>query len=304
MVNSAYIEKYCEYLEFEKRSSLRTLAAYRRDIEAFFDYTTDNGAQEAIEPQDIKVNDVRSYVMFLSESGMNPNSINRHITALRVFFKYLLKMEVVKNNPVDLIKSLKTKTQIPHFLSESAMPAILQKPQGELSYREVLDSTLLLALYHTGFRRSELAALRLDNIDAGAAVIRIKGKGGKERIVPMTDELQEVLNIYADAKNKHEICCVSHKELLFLTKQSKPVNDQYIYNLVRTTLKALGINGKCTPHVFRHTFATHLLAHDASIRNIQQLLGHSSLSTTQKYTHTSIEQLKIQHAAAHPRAKK
>lgn len=299
------INKYCEYLEFEKRSSPKTVKAYRADLEALFEYTTDGGQNSQIEPKDITVADIRSYIMFLCESGMNPNSVNRHITALRVFFKYLLKMGEVKNNPAELIKSLKTKKQIPHFISESAIHTIIPPTADQpISYAEVLDSTLLLALYHTGFRRSELASLGTDNIDMAANVIKIKGKGGKERIVPMTAQLREAIITLEDEKKKHNIFCTSPKNLLFLTKQSKPVNDQYIYRIVHRMLKIAGVSGKCSPHIFRHTFATHLLSKGASIRHIQQLLGHSSLSTTQKYTHTSIEQLKAQHAAAHPRAKK
>lgn len=304
------IEEFRTFLQTEKRCSSNTVTAYIRDVQAFDRYlhSTPTDTQDS-DLVTASSSDLRSYVMQLSEQEMEPSSINRHISSIKVFYKFLLRQSIISSDPTAKLSSLKQKKSLPHFLTTRQIAPVLtsvcvHNAITEENYHDLLHFAVILTLYSTGLRRSELTSIQLQDLDLLAQTLRITGKGNKQRIIPLTDQLTETIEILLRSQKKLLNICEAPQNFLFLTKNSTPLTPYQIYTIVKSALKRQGINGKCSPHILRHTFATHLLSQDTSIRSIQQLLGHSTLSTTQIYTHTSIEELKKNYTSAHPRAKK
>lgn len=299
---SNLIESYLTYIETGRRYSPNTVKSYRRDIENLTGFLGTDA--EEFDPSRLTADNIREWIMSLSENGLKPSSINRMISACSSLFKYLEKEGIVATNPFRKITMLKTPTALPSFIPESKMAKVV----GELSaamdegsgFRSERDALMVLFLYSTGLRLAELIGIDRTDFDRGFRELHVCGKGDRERIVPIVPELSQRVKEYIALMKRENICKYGEKAL-FLTEKGERISRTEVYRAVRGQLSAMGIQGKRSPHVLRHTFATHLMDGGADLREIQELLGHSSLSTTQVYTHNSINALKEIYQTAHPR---
>lgn len=292
-------------MEAERRCSASTVDIYTRDLRQFEAYLFDGSSAERVElldPREVKLEDVRGWVMREVEAKTAVGSVNRKISTLRSFFRYLMRSGIVIQNPVREIKALRGGRQLPHFVEQSRMDqlvSVLEEPSEEFPIER--DAMVVLLLYACGLRRSELAGLGLERIDLPGATIRVTGKGAKERMIPLLPEIVKRLEHYLRIRESEKIC-EDDKNCLFLSNKGKGLTPAGVYGIVRSYLSMAGVQGKRSPHVLRHTFATHLMQHGASVRTVQQLLGHASLAATQIYTHNTIESLKDTYNKAHPMA--
>lgn len=265
------------------------------DLENFRTYLDEVSLEVAV------LNDCRSYVMMMIERGDNPRSINRRISSIRKFYDYLILSKVIDKNPTSRLKSLKTAQALPKFIGKDQMSALVNRLlEPSADFREERDSIVVLLLYFCGLRRAELADLRLDMVDQSQSLLRVMGKGRKERIVPMAKPMTLRLEHYLQCYG--EKICLTEKKSLILGNDFKQITHSKIYEIVHRTLTIAGLQGIRSPHILRHTFATHLLERGAPIKTIQELLGHASIATTQIYSHTTIETLKKSYRNAHPRS--
>lgn len=299
-----YIDKFGRYMEAERRCSASTVDIYTRDLRGFEAYMLGNGPDTPgpFDPVGVTLTDVRGWVMREVEAGIATGSVNRKISTLRSFFRYLMREGVVTKNPVHDIKALRSGRRLPTFVEQNRMARlveVLEEPSEEYAIER--DAMVVLMLYACGLRRSELAGLTLGTIDLPGRTVRVMGKGAKERLVPLLPEVAVRLEHYLRVRDGEKIC-ENDKDCLFLTNKGKRLSPQGVYGIVREYLSLAGVQGKRSPHVLRHTFATHLMQHGASVRVVQQLLGHASLAATQIYTHNTIESLKETYNNAHPRA--
>lgn len=292
------LTKFRDFLQNELMSSPLTIRAYLDDVAAFALFVGDG-----VEIEHCTAADARAFVMMMIERGDSPRSVNRRISSLRRFYNYLIRSGVIEVNPIASIRSLKQPQRLPHFVGEEQMGVIIGELVEQLSsddYCEVRDAALVLTLYYTGMRRAEVASTEVAGIDFARCCIMVKGKGGKERLVPFGEELKKIFEIYLT--KRAEISWQSEQNSLFLKDEKRGLTGNDIYRIINKTLKASGVEARQSPHTLRHTFATHLLAREAPIRSIQELLGHSSISSTQIYTHNTIESLKDSFTKNHPRA--
>lgn len=288
-------EQYMNYLERELTLSPLTVSAYMEDLKNFKVYLDEVSLEVA------SLNDCRSYIMMMIERGDNPRSINRRISSLRKFYNYLILRQVIEKNPTAKLKSLKTAQVLPKFIGKDQMSSLVNRllePSDD--FVEERDSIVVLLLYFCGLRRAELADLTLDMLDKPQRLLRVMGKGRKERIVPLTRPMALRLEHYLQCYE--EKICLTEKKSLILGNDFRQITHSKIYEIVHHTLTIAGLQGIRSPHVLRHTFATHLLERGAPIKTIQELLGHASIATTQIYSHTTIETLKKSYRNAHPRS--
>lgn len=295
----AEIDRFLSYLERERDRSPLTVRAYGDDLRAFAQYLAQSGGG-AIEEASLA--DCRSYTMVMIERGDNPRSVNRRISALRTFYDFLIRCDLRTENPTSGLKSLRTAKNLPKYVSESAterlVEGLLDPDQDSFAARR--DALVMLLLYFCGLRRSEVATLTWDRVDLPGRTIRVMGKGQKERIVPLVEPLADRLEQYL--REYRETICSNDQNVVLLDNQYRPLGAGRIYTLVRRVLGQAGVEGQRSPHVLRHTFATHLLSRGASIKTIADLLGHASIATTQIYSHVSVDLLKESYRQAHPRA--
>lgn len=300
-----YIERFGRYMETERRNSTSTIDIYTRDLRRFEAYMEESREAEEggwLDPRGVRLEDIRGWVMRDVESGIAVGSVNRRISTLRSFFRYLMREGVVEQNPVRDIKALRAGRHLPAFVEQNRMAQlvrILEEPSEEFAVER--DAIVVLLLYACGLRRSELASLTLQSIDLAGRTVRVMGKGAKERVVPLLPAVATRLEHYLHVRENEKICSGAEKCLL-LSNKGKGLTAMGVYGIVRAYLALAGVQGKRSPHVLRHTFATHLMQHGASVRVVQQLLGHASLAATQIYTHNTIESLKETYNNAHPRA--
>ena len=288
---SKYITLWQSHLKAECRFSPLTVRAYTDDVTFFALYLGHHNC-----PREVTYNDVRSYVMAMVERGDSPRSINRHISAIKSFFNFLIRLGEVEKNPATKLKSLKSPKGLPQYIQPSKMGEIINWAlESKDDFEQERDSLIILLFYSTGIRRAELAAIKIGDIDIEQRKIRIRGKGDKEREIPLVDFLAEKLERFLQ---RH---CQKENNFLFLMKENRPISHNELYNTVKRILTAAGVQGKRSPHILRHTFATELLNREAGIRSVQELLGHSSISSTEIYTHNTIERLKESYKNAHPR---
>ena len=289
------LDKFLEYLLLEKRYSPHTIINYRKDLEDFSHFHLETEAQNNIVAAD-KIH-IRNFISNCSEKNLSKRTINRKLSSLRGFYLFLLKINEIEQSPVESIKSLKmfAEKQIPY--SEDEMQQ-LQNLYKSLDI-SLLDKLILEILYQTGMRKAELANLLLNNVVADTYHIKIVGKGNKERVVPISSELNFLIKNYVKERN----LLVENKTYLFINKKGKKVNEKYIYRVVNKYLKLVTSKKKKNPHSLRHSFATHLIENGAEIIQVKKLLGHQSLASTQVYVDANIEQLKKVFNKTHPRAK-
>ena len=295
------IDRFIAHIKSERRYSELTVRNYSRDITAFVEWFNSRIAVDSFDATKVSSEDIRDWIIYrLDTAKLKPASMNREVSSLKSFFRYLRKIKVIDEEPFKQIGSLKTQKTLPQFVPESRMtPLLLELKEQSRSteFREQRNGVILSLLYGCGIRLAELLSIRLCDIDNGS--VKIYGKGDKERIVPLIDELAERIEVYIGTCRECGIDLQPTDKLIVGTT-SKPLSRTSVQRIVREQMEQANIQGRKSPHVLRHTFATHLLGRGADMREIQELMGHSSLSTTQHYTHNSIGQLLDIYDKAHP----
>lgn len=296
------LAEFLTYIEAERRYSPLTVRNYRRDIERFLEWL---GVDEAaFDPAALRPEDIRDWILHRTETAhLAPASINREVSSLRALWHYLRRQGVVAHDVFRGIRALRTPHRLPAFVPESRMVNVLATIGGHAAsddFITVRDDLIIVLFYGCGIRLAELIGLNRNDFSSDYRQARIRGKGGKERLVPLVDTLRRMLIRYLELIERQNICN-SREKALILTQRGTRISRSVVGRIVERALGAEGVQGKKSPHVLRHTFATHLLDHGADMREIQELLGHTSLHTTQVYTHNSIGRLQEVYAKAHPR---
>ncbi len=290
------ITDYLHYLKFEKRYSQNTILAYRQDLEQFHNYIT---AQFSIDDPGLLTHfHIRSWLASLKDDANQARTINRKISSLNTFYKYMLRLQQVSKNPASQLHALRTAERLPTYIKENEAQYLLEEVAFDEGFKGATDRLICELLYQTGMRRAELLNLKEQNIEWSLGQLRILGKGNKERLVPIGPALRELLANYIEDKKKEGLGTGNH---LLVLETGLPLYEGYIYRTVKKYLNISTTLTKKSPHVLRHSFATHLLSNGANIQAIKDLLGHSSLAATQVYTHNNIEKLKEIHKTNHPR---
>jgi len=290
-----HVEEFIRYLKFEKRYSVHTQKAYEADIIQFKDYIATEYEASVDQASDVVI---RSWVISRIENSSSKRSLNRKLSSLRQFYKYLLREGVVDQNPMLRILSMKIDKTVPSFISETEMRFLLEKLEYSKDYEGVRDKAVLQMFYHTGIRLSELIDLKVEDVDFSQKQVKVFGKRSKERIIPLLNEHVADLNNYL---KERQALFGSSKGYLFLTISGNVLYPKLVYRFVNSYLSRVTSVNQKSPHVLRHAFATHMLNDGADLNAVKEILGHVSLSSTQIYTHSSVEQLKKVYKQAHPR---
>ena len=291
-----YKDRFIEYLRFEKRYSQHTILSYENDLRQYNDYAVITGREHELPDS----RTIRMWIVSQMEEGITARTIHRRMSSLRSYCKYLMQQGHLKSNPVDRVIKPKLSKRLPVFIEEEKINAFLDSYEFGEDFAGLRDRLILELLYQTGMRRAELIGLTIDSWQHYKQQILVHGKRDKERLIPVSERLGELLERYLFARNL-EFPDVANT-FLFLTERGEPVYEQLIYRIVKNFLGHLTTREKKSPHVLRHTFATHLLNKGADLNAIKELLGHANLSATQVYTHNSFENLKNIYKKAHPRA--
>ena len=288
------IDKFLEYIQQEKRYSPNTITSYRKDLEDFLFFLMDREGMEDLQKAEKKM--VRNFIVFLSEKGLTKRSINRKISTLKSFYAFLQRISLISVSPVEGLSTLKfyPEKQIP-FSKEEMQDLSAVLDSGEV---ELLDRLIIEVLYQTGMRRAELCNLLLENVHFYRNEITVIGKGNKQRIVPVSPILMKELKVYND---EHRRPNPDAELYFFVTSKGKKITEKFVYLLVTRYLSAVSSKKKRSPHILRHSFATHILNNGAEISKVKKMMGHASLSSTQVYTNADIEQLKNIFNKTHPR---
>ena len=292
------VQEFLDYLTFQKRYSKNTIISYENDLRSFFQFILVEYKITAV--NEVNPSIVRTWLASLKENKVASKSVNRKISSLKSFFKYQLRLKKITVNPVATVSSLKVSKRLPSFVDEKSIHNLLNHDFFPASFEGKTDYLIFEILYQTGIRRSELINLKESDINKNSGTIKVLGKGNKERIIPVNNQLVRIVNEYILEK-RNEFPELISRELL-LSKKGKPLNPKYVYNIVKKYLGEVSTNQRKSPHVLRHSFATHLTNNGAEINAIKELLGHSSLAATQIYTHNTIEKLKQFHKQAHPKS--
>jgi integrase/recombinase XerC len=293
------LQSFLEYLQFQKRYSQHTVLSYKTDLYQFVDYL--QAEYDGIELKKVTSGFVRSWLASLKNDENNSaKTINRKISTLKSFYKFLLKIGEVAQSPMGTIVSPKVQKRLPTFVAEKDIATLQQHVEFADTWKGQTDKLIIGLFYATGMRLSELISLKQGNIDVYNSQVKVLGKGNKERIIPIPSELVKALADYIRLKKENELA--DHQDVLFVNEKGKPLYPKYVYNVVKQNLGLVTTLNKKSPHVLRHTFATHLTNNGADLNAVKELLGHASLAATQVYTHNSIEKLKSVHKQAHPKA--
>lgn len=291
------IERFLEFIAVERRYSPHTLTSYRKDLSDFTDFLLKTEAHQDVTKVDKKI--IRNFMSEMSATGIAKRSINRKLSTLRSFYVFLLKVGEVEVSPLESIQSLKfyAEKQIPFSEEEMRnLESLETKPKNSSFLKELIIETL----YQTGMRRAELTGLMLNDVDFSKNELKVTGKGNKSRIIPIADKLLADFKKYLTIRKP----LVDNEMYFFLSAKGKKLNDKFVYSAVNSYLGQVSSKTKRSPHILRHSFATHVLDNGAEISKVKKIMGHSSLASTQVYTNANIEQLKKVFNNAHPRAKK
>ena len=289
---SYYRDKFLNYISIEKNYSTHTASNYRRDLSDFAAFLESSGNP------DIKNIDyflLRKFLSMLSERNLNKRTLSRKISTLKSFFNFIVREGIITNNPASLLIYPRLDKPLPKFLTEKEVETILELPRGD-EMVILRDKAILEFLYSTGARISEVVALKRDEPDLISGIVKVKGKGRKERLLPLGEPAILSIKKYLDSRK-------DSNPALFINKRTGALTDRGVRDIIYRYIKKAALSLKVSPHTFRHSFATHLLNRGADLRSVQELLGHSSISTTQVYTHLTIDSLKEVYLKAHPRAK-
>lgn len=293
------VESFVKYLEFEKKYSVHTVSAYKKDLSDFeqfckSEYTTSNLAK-------VNYSQIRSWIVVLVNSKLTNQSVNRKISSLKTFYKFLQKINEIKESPLANHQALKVQKKVQVPFSEKEIEAVLQNiNNGENTFETTRDRLIVELLYSTGMRRNELIQLQIPNINLLNETVKVLGKRNKERYIPLLPSVKQSIVKYLEFRKQIN----TEVDFLFITKKGIKMYPSLVYFIINSYFSAVSSKVKKSPHVIRHSFATHLLNEGADLNSVKELLGHSSLASTQVYTHSSLDRLKEVYNRAHPRSKK
>jgi len=292
-------QAYADYLLKEKNYSLLTVRAYTDDISAFEHYIKQHDAGAALE--EVNYSLVRSWIVSLVEGGISNASVNRKMSSLKSFYKFLLKAKQIEVNPLQKHKSLKTEKKMQVPFSEKELQDVFTFNEYPEDFEGIRNRLIIELFYTTGMRRAELIGLTINNYDAGSKTLKVLGKRNKERILPILSCTADLIDKYLTERTK--LVLVKDMQTLILSSKGQKVSESFVYRLINCYFSVVSGKVKKSPHVLRHSFATHLLNNGADLNSVKELLGHASLSSTQIYTHSSLAELKKVYGDAHPRSR-
>lgn len=296
--NNLLISKFTDYLKVEKGYSIHTILAYQRDLNFFDEFI--NSLENNIKIEEIEYSHIRQWIISLIDQGIENRSINRKISSLKTFYKFLLKIDIINHNPLEQHKSLKTPKKVLVPFSQKEMNSIPDFYDENSDFEKTRDYLIVEMLYTTGMRRSELINLKLNDVDLNQKQIKVLGKRNKERIIPLIDNTILIYKKYIELRK--EINTLS--DYVFLTQKGNNIYESLVYRVVKEYMNLVSSKEIKSPHVLRHAFATHLMDEGSDLNTVKELLGHSSLASTQVYVNTSLERIKEIYRKAHPRNKK
>lgn len=316
-----WIKAFENYLHYERNCSDRTYLAYAKSLKEFKDYVelhterqskaeTLGGKLGEVVPAsetiwtELDADVVRNWIISEMDRGISPRTINRDLSALRSFYKFLLMRELVRKDPVYNLRGPKTEKVLPSFIREQEMNALLDGPYFTADFEGMQDHLILLFFYTTGVRVSELVGLNCKDVDFGQRLVKVTGKRNKQRLIPFGDELEAELKAFLEARKALETITDQEDALFVVSKTGKRVTKSKVESQVKEYLSLVTTTKRRSPHTLRHSFATSMLNHHADLQSVKELLGHESLATTEIYTHTTLEELKQMYNQAHPRAPK
>lgn len=293
-------QAFSDYLLLEKNYSELTLKAYLNDLTTFEDFISSEFDSQKVEQ--VNYQQIRNWIVSLVESGISNRSINRKVSSLNTYYKFLLKTKTIEVNPLTKHKALKVSQKVQVPFSENEMSLVLDELNDADDFEGLRNRAIIELFYATGIRRIEMVQLKINNIDFANKVLKVIGKRNKERFIPLIDSVVKSLESYILERNKLEI--IDDSSFLFLTKKGVKIYETLVYRIINDYFSKASTKVKRSPHILRHSFATHLLNQGANLNAVKELLGHSSLAATQVYTHNSIAELKKVYSNAHPRSKK
>ncbi|RZK10254.1 MAG: integrase [Flavobacterium sp.] len=292
------LQPFLDYLKFEKRYSHHTIISYQTDLIGFFDFIVVQFGETPL--GQISHTIIRSWLASLKDEGLSAKSINRKISTLKSFFKFQVKVGVVKQTPMAKVVAPKSEKRLPNFVADKDITTLFERVEFPDTWKGQTERLLMMVFYQTGMRLNEAIQLKESGISFSTNTLKVLGKGNKERVIPIQPELKQNLKIYLDKKRTE--FASAQGDQLFVSEKGKPLQPRSVYTSVKTYLSLVTTIQKRSPHVLRHTFATHLMNNGADLNAVKELLGHSSLAATQVYTHNTIEKLKNIHKKAHPKA--
>jgi len=293
------LSSFNDYLLLEKKYSKHTVNAYAKDLKDFTKFNQETFSQKTIDKANYS--QIRSWIISLVDSGLENRTVNRKVSSLNSYYKFLLKTETVKVNPLSKHKALKVSKKVQIPFSKAEVNKVLDEFDFDNSFEGIRDKLIIELFYSTGIRRIELVQLQLKDVDEANKTLKVLGKRNKERYLPLLESVLDTINVYINKRNKLEI--IVDKGTLFLTKKGHKIYETLVYRIINNYFSKASTKVKKSPHILRHSFATHLLNQGADLNAVKELLGHSSLAATQVYTHNSIAELKKVYAKSHPRNK-
>ncbi|MEF3079959.1 tyrosine-type recombinase/integrase [Winogradskyella poriferorum] len=294
------LKAFSEYLALEKNYSQHTVLAYIRDLEMFQEFLNENHNSEIIE--NVDYSEIRQWIVELVNGGLSNRTINRKVSSLNSYYKFLQKSQQLEANPLRKHKALKVGKKVQLPFSKEELKQVLEGSIEVVDFESARNRLIIELFYATGIRRIELVNIKLSDLDLSKNQIKVLGKRNKERYMPLLSSLVETLDIYLNYRNT--LPKTIDKEHLFLTKKGVKIYEMLVYRIINKYFSVASSKAKCSPHVLRHSFATHLLNEGADLNAVKELLGHTSLAATQVYTHNSISELKKVYAKSHPRNKR
>lgn len=293
------IQSFTDFLSLEKKYTKNTVLAYRKDVEVFQIFLEqDYGVSEL---KIVHYNQIRRWITILVDQGLSNRSINRKISSLKTYYKFLIKTAQLKTSPLAKHKALKIKNRVQIPFSKDEIAGVLNN-EHDAHFEATRNSLIIELLYSTGMRRTELIHLKVSDVDFNQHQLKVFGKRNKERYIPLLKPVEESLKKYINSRNQLKI--IKNKDILFLTKKGLKLYGTLVYRIVKNYFEGISSKVKKSPHILRHSFATHLLNNGADLNAVKELLGHSSLAATQLYTHNNIDELKKIYAKSHPRQSK
>lgn len=293
------LEAFRDYLQKEKKYSLHTVNAYWSDLVVFQTFNKTRFGEENIEQ--VNYSQIRSWIVSLADEGLSNVSINRKVSSLRAFYRFLLKIKQIEVNPLLKHKALKIPKLLQIPFSEKEITGVFDLMQQPKGFEAVRNKLIIDLFYATGMRRTELIHLKIEDVNLSNNTVKVLGKRNKERVLPVLPIVAEQFSVYSNERFQLET--IKDSAYFFLTKKGLKLNDSFVYRLINSYFSAVSEKVKKSPHILRHTFATHLLNNGADLNSVKELLGHSSLASTQIYTHSSLSELKKVYDDAHPRNK-
>ena len=292
------ITSFIEYISYEKNYSDNTVQAYRKDLETFQKFCETEMNEDSI--IEVPYSFIRSWIVELVENSISNRSINRKISSLKSYYNFLLKTKQRNDNPLRRHLSLKVAKKINIPFSQKEIKEVISLFDGRSDFESIRDKLIVEILYTTGMRRSELINLKINSIDVSQKRVKVLGKRNKERQIPLLNTVVDSINLYLLERNKIE----SENDYLLITKKGNKLYSTLVYRIINDYFSMVSVKAKKSPHIIRHSFATHLLNEGADLNSVKELLGHSSLASTQVYTHTNLKELKTMYNNAHPRSNK